>query len=82
MAANQVFVVVTKSTGTASTASAPAKLAARVVANIMPPSVAVLASVLAANSNDAVTIYVSAATWIRIQDGQLFYQASSIFFGV
>jgi hypothetical protein len=41
----------------------------------MPPIVAELAAVLAANSNDAVTIYVSVATWIRIQDSHLFYQA-------
>jgi hypothetical protein len=38
---------------------ASAKLAARVVANIMPPSAAELANVLVANSNDAVTLYVS-----------------------
>jgi hypothetical protein len=49
VAANQVFVVVTKSTGSASKASASAKLAARVEANIMPPSVAELAAVLVAN---------------------------------
>jgi hypothetical protein len=49
VAAFQVFVVVTKSTGTASTASASATLAARMVANIMPPSVAAIAAVLAAN---------------------------------
>jgi hypothetical protein len=36
VAANQVFVVVTKSARTASTVSASVKLAARVVANIMP----------------------------------------------
>jgi hypothetical protein len=66
-AANQDFVVVTKSTGTASTVSASAKLAARVVANIMLPSVADLAAVLAANSSDAVTIYAAVATWIRNQ---------------
>jgi hypothetical protein len=42
VAANQVFVVVTKSTGTASTVSASA---ARVVADIMPPNVAELAAV-------------------------------------
>jgi hypothetical protein len=46
VAANQVFVVVTKSTGTASTVSASAKLDARMVANIMPPSVAELTTVL------------------------------------
>jgi hypothetical protein len=69
VAANQVFVVVTKSTGTASTVSASAKLAARVVANIMPPNVAELAAVLAANSNDAVSIYAVVTTWIRNQDG-------------
>jgi hypothetical protein len=40
-------------------------MAARVVAE--------LAAVLAANSNDAVT-------WIRNQDGDKFYQASSNFF--
>jgi hypothetical protein len=81
--ANQDFVVVTKSTGTASIVSASAKLAARMVANIMPPSVAELTAVLAANSNDAVTVFVSVATWIRIQDGHLFYQSSSnFFFGV
>jgi hypothetical protein len=51
VAANQVFVVVTKSTGTASTVSASAKLA----------SLAELAAVLSANSNDAVLIYVSVA---------------------
>jgi hypothetical protein len=54
VSANQVFVVVTKSTGTASTVFASAKLAARVVANIMPPSVAKLVAVLAGNSNDAI----------------------------
>jgi hypothetical protein len=80
VAANQVFVVVTKSTGTTSTVSASAKLAARVVANIMPLNVAELAAVLAANSNDVVTIYAVVATWIRNQDGHLFYQASRIFF--
>jgi hypothetical protein len=81
-ASNQVFFVVTKSTGTASLVSAPAKLAARVVANILPPSIAKLAAIVAANSNDAVTIYVSMATWIRIQDGHLFYQTSSKNFSV
>jgi hypothetical protein len=40
VAANQVFDVETKSTGTVTKVSAPEKLAARVVANIMPPSVA------------------------------------------
>jgi hypothetical protein len=67
VAANQVFVVVTKYTGTASIIFASAKLAARVVAYIMPPSLAELAAVLAANSSDAVTIYAVVATWIRNQ---------------
>jgi hypothetical protein len=40
MAANKVFVVVTKSTGTASTVSASAKLATKVAANVIVPSVA------------------------------------------
>jgi hypothetical protein len=63
VAANQVFVVVTKFTGTASMVSASAKFAARVVANIMPPSVAELANaVLAANSSDAVTMPAVVAT--------------------
>jgi hypothetical protein len=52
------------------------------MANIMLPSVAELAAVLAANSSDAVTIYAAVATWIRNQDGNLFYQASSKFFSV
>jgi hypothetical protein len=83
VATNPVFVVETKSTGSASTVSATAKLAVRVVANIMPPSAAELAAVLAVNLNDAVTIYVSVATRIRFQDSHLFYQAgSNFFFGV
>jgi hypothetical protein len=63
MAANQVFVVVTKSARTASTVSASVMLAARVVANIMP-SVAEFADVLAANSNVAVTIYDNMTVWL------------------
>jgi hypothetical protein len=66
VAANQVFVVI----------SASAKLGTRAVAYILPPSV------LATNLNDAVTVCVSVATWIRIQDGHLSYQASKIFFGL
>jgi hypothetical protein len=65
VAANQVFVFVTKTTGTASTVSPSEKLAATTLAYNMPPNTAELAAVLAANSNDAVTIYATVATWIR-----------------
>jgi hypothetical protein len=66
VAANQVFVVVTKSTDTASTVSASAKLAAMEVANMMPPSVAELTAVLAASVSKRSGILVSlkVKTWI------------------
>jgi hypothetical protein len=82
VAAYQVFVVVTKFTGAASTVFASAKFAARTVAYIMPHSVAELTdAVLAVTSIDAVTI-VSVANKVCIQDGHLFYQVSSNFLSV